>query len=182
MKNFLFLICLLSPLTLWSLPRYEVVPESGRLEFLAVGSPGFLKINGKSTGPKGWVTIENQKVSGELEIPIRQLDTGMALRNDHLQNKYLEADKFPKATLTFQQQPLPQGWSRENPKLSKTVLDGVLSLHGVQKPVRIEFSMSEHADVQAQFKIKLTDYQVDIPSFMGVTVADQVEVNVKTKL
>lgn len=161
----------------------QVKLEKGKVEFLAVGSPGFLKINGKGKkAPEGNLKIENGKITGEVELDLSSLDTGMGLRNTHMKEKYLEVDKHPKAVITIDAAINKKDWSMKNPELKEQTIQGTLSLHNVKKALPITISIDKSANAKASFSLKLTDYKVDIPSFMGVTVADKVEVTTKTKL
>ncbi len=67
----------------------------------------------------------------------------------------------------------------EKPKLSEQNFKGMLTLRGVTKPVEGKFSVGNKRDVSASFKIKLTDFNVEIPKYLGVTVADEVNIDVK---
>jgi hypothetical protein len=67
----------------------------------------------------------------------------------------------------------------QNPVVKEDTFEGLLTLHGVTKPVSGKFSISDQRAVEASFSVKLIDFAVAIPTFAGVTVADNVEVNVK---
>ncbi len=168
--------------TNWASVKIDLTPESGKLEFLALGNPGFLKINGKGEGPEGTLEITDGKMSGEISIKLSSLDTGMGLRNKHMKEKYLESEKYPKAKLIIKDQAVPLGWSPQTATASSSQLQAELELHGVRKPVSVQYQIDENANLKADFKIKITDYQVEIPSFMGVTVADNVEVKVVSQI
>jgi polyisoprenoid-binding protein YceI len=56
-----------------------------------------------------------------------------------------------------------------------------LKLHGVEKPVSGTFDLSGSGaspKLAAKFAIKLSDFGIGIPSFAGVTMADEVAVTV----
>lgn len=72
-----------------------------------------------------------------------------------------------------------QGWSLEKPELKDANFTGQLTLHGVTKPVTGKVNMSDEKEIEAGFKIKLSEYKIDIPKYLGITVADEVEVTVK---
>lgn len=58
--------------------------------FLAVGPAG-LEIEGKTS------ELEVAEADGKIEVavPLANLDTGIALRNKHMREKYLEVARFP---------------------------------------------------------------------------------------
>ncbi len=160
--------------------------KTGKTEFVAVGNPGFLKINGHGLGPKGEIKIqtENAKktLSGDLEIDLTSLDTGMKLRNTHMKEKYLEVATYPKAKLTILNQVLASEWDIANPNIKQQKLKAQLEIHGQKKDVEVNYEISKGLQLSAEFEIKITDFKIDIPSFMGVTVADKVQVKVNSKL
>jgi polyisoprenoid-binding protein YceI len=146
--------------------------KSTELKFLAVGKPGFLKIKGESkTQPvKGRIEVSDSTVSGELQLNLEGLETGISLRDEHLKYKYLEVKKFPIATLKLVNQPLS--------KDAETKFKGVLSLHGVDKEIQGTYKIdSSSSRLQAQFTFLVTDFAIDIPSYMGVTVSEKVDVD-----
>jgi polyisoprenoid-binding protein YceI len=157
----------------------NLTSNGGAVEFLAIGKPSFIKINGKGSPPTGTLALDGEKVSGKFEFDLTSLDTGMATRNDHMKTKYLEVGKFPKASLEVTSVKSLKGWSLKTPKLDQDSFEGSLTLHGVTKPVSGRFTVSDKGHVDAKFKLKMTDYNVAIPSFAGVTVTDEVEVTVQ---
>jgi polyisoprenoid-binding protein YceI len=155
--------------------------SKGKIEFLAVGNPGFLKINGKGAAPKGDLQVEGNKVKGELELDLSSLDTGMSLRNKHMKEKYLEVGKYPKAILIIKDQALPKTFSLGT-ELKDQKLNAELKMHNKSQPVIVTYSIDATGSLNAEFEIKITDYGIDLPSFMGVTVADKVTIKVNSKL
>jgi polyisoprenoid-binding protein YceI len=114
-------------------------------------------------------------IKGALVVDLMKLDTGISLRNRHLRNNYLEVQKgdgFAVAKL-------------ENIKVErlpgKTTFKGTLQLHGQQREV------SGTADVQqagngykltATFPVRVSEFQIPEPTYLGVGVQDEVTVNV----
>lgn len=176
------LLMLFLPTIAFANVKVKFDEKVGKTEFLAVGNPGFLKINGTGKGPKGSVEVNKNLLSGTFEIDLNQLETGMKLRNDHMKDKYLEVKKFPTAKLIIEDSQLPQVWTLETPELKNQKLKGFIEMHGQKKPVVVECDINKSGLVNAKFELKITDYKIDIPSFMGVTVADKVTVQVETKL
>ena len=117
--------------------------------------------------------------SGVLKLDLKSYSTGIALRDRHMKEKYLEVDKFQNATLTIEALPI------EKSALSKDVetavpFKGTLSLHGISKPVAgnlLVKKVNTKIQVSSKFQIKLSDFDVVIPSFAGIKVADSVEIS-----
>ena len=58
---------------------------------------------------------------------------------------------------------------------------GKLSLHGKEKEVAGTYT-AEGGLVKAKFPLTLSDYAIDVPRYLGITVADTVDVNVELPL
>lgn len=151
--------------------------ESGKVEFLAIGKPSFLKVKGLGTAPKGTLTIENGKATGEFTFDLASLDTGIELRNEHMKDKYLEVAKFPKATVRFKDVTAAEG--------SKQQIPAELELHGVTKPISLDAELKASGEkkvAHATFKFKLTDFEIAIPEHLGIRIADEVTVTIESTL
>lgn len=146
----------------------------GKVEFLAIGRPGFLKVKGEGAKPKGSVKIVDGKASGEFTVELSQFKTGIELRDEHMKEKYLKVGTHPTAVIRFSDIELKSG-------AGKTVVPAELELHGTKKPVSLEAKLDGLA-VEATFKIKLTDFGIAIPSYAGVTVAEDVSITVGSTL
>lgn len=157
--------------------------SSGKTDFEAVGNPSAIHIHGKGKGPRGMMRVSGDKVEGKLEVDLNSFDTGMKLRNEHLKKKYLETDRYQMSTLEFKGEKIP-GLDKPDTKLTKIPLTGMLTLHGVSKACPIEVSIDSEAGVyrvEGLIKLKITDYAIAVPQFMGVTVASDVSVEVQSR-
>lgn len=157
----------------------KMAASGGQVVILAKGRPSFIKIEGKGSPASGRLAVDGEKVTGEFEFDLATLDTGIETRNHHMKEKYLEVQKFPKAVLVINKVNHLASWSFAQPSLKDDEFEGQLTLHGVTRPVSGRFSMTEKRAVEAKFSVKLSDYKVDIPSFGGVVVADDVDISVK---
>jgi polyisoprenoid-binding protein YceI len=159
------------------------VNAGGKTEFLAVGRPSAIKINGQGGGPQGKLTVIKQAASGEITMDMTTFKTGIGLRDTHMKEKYIQVDKFPKATLVLNNLPLPDAVAKTaSGKAAGLPFKAKLNLRGVEHEVSGSWNVSRSNDkltVFAQFPIKLTDYNFEIPSYMGIKVAEDVVVNVE---
>src|SRR3989338_6695806 len=64
--------------------------EAGDVRFLAVGKPSMLKIHGKGKILAADFQLEKESLKGSAEVDLNSIDTGIALRNQHMKEKYLE--------------------------------------------------------------------------------------------
>ena len=156
--------------------------DSGAVEFNAIGRPSALKIHGKGTAPKGALTVEGGTASGQLTFDLESLDTGIKMRNEHMKQKYLEVGKYSEATLTLTKMAISSAVLIEAGKSESVPFQGILHLHGIEKPVTGTAKLDRNGNnlsVDAQFGIKISDYGITIPSFSGITMAEDVNVSVQ---
>jgi polyisoprenoid-binding protein YceI len=164
---------------------FESVRETARVEFLAIGRPSLLRIKGSGVGVSGSIAVRDSKASGELRFPLTSLATGISLRDRHMKETYLETEKHPEAILKIVDVPLAKGWSLQTSTLNETPFTGTLRLHGVEKPVSGTFSLvsggSSTLTAEAKFEIQLSDFGVKIPTYAGITIANNVVVTASLK-
>lgn len=156
--------------------------SEGQISFTAIGKPGFLKIKGESKkqGPQGSLLLENGMAKGDFTFEMQNLETGIAMRDEHMKEKYLEVKKFPQSKLEINTLPVSD---EELKKDFEKPFSGSLQLHGVKKDVNgnIRWSAKEQK-AQASFEIAVSDFAIEIPKYLGVTVSDKVQIEVQTIL
>ena len=126
-------------------------------------------------------TPDGADYAGELRADLTTLDSGIDLRNSHLQDNYLEVQRGPEfqsAVLSgiLLDDPLPASTSRH-----ETEFSGMLALHGVQRPVSGEADLRRRdgrMQVEATFSISLDGFDIPPPRYLGVGVRDTVEITV----
>lgn len=189
MKN-IFLITLLLSHTLFAaeVQKPNVASEkiieldkvSSEVAFTAIGKPSLIKIRGEKGKLGGNLVFNGKVVSGKLKVLLENISTGISLRDDHMKNKYLGVKEFPEAILTLKKINLPSDPFLTSLKLTKVPFDGILTIKGVDSPVKGTFDLSSEAskqmDVVAKVSTMLSNHKVDIPSYMGIKVADDVQI------
>ncbi len=157
---------------------YKFSSDQGRVSFLAKGRPALISINGMGQGLSGDLVEKNGRLSGELTFQVESLKTGIDLRDEHMKTKYLQIDQFPKATLKIADMGLPK--ANEKVTFSATV-----TIHGIDQTVTGELTLSDtgtERKIMAELPIKLSKFKIDIPSFQGITVAEDVLIKVDSKV
>lgn len=129
------------------------------------------------------ITAENKKTSGifnsdngeiVFSIPINAFKFAKALMEEHFNEKYMESDKFPKATF----QGKVEGYDKNSNSQSAKAI-GKLTIHGVTKDVEIPGTMTRQGSklqMNSKFMVKLADYNIAIPQLLWQNIAEQVEV------
>jgi polyisoprenoid-binding protein YceI len=146
-------------------------PRDAHVSFTAAGPAG-MKIEGTTSELK--VTEEGGNVV--VDVPLSNLVTGIALRDQHMKEKYLEVAKFPDAVLTVARGALKVPAS--GGQLSADA-QGTLRLHGQTRPVTVRYDATADADglmVHGKLHIRMDEYGITIPSYLGVTVKPDVDV------
>jgi len=143
------------------------------VSFTASG-PGGLNIVGKTAD----LTVLES--NGELAVRVRLsgLETGIALRDKHMKEKYLEVQKYPDAELSVPRSALRFPEANGSVQGNAT---GTLHLHGKSKSVPFNYQVKhEGSDYQvvSDLHLNMRDFDIAIPSYLGVTVKPDVTVKV----
>ena len=133
----------------------------------------------KTTALTGELTLTPDSpsgVSGTLSADLRTLQTGISLRDRHLRENYLEVDKGPAFASATLAQIKIDVWTGTGK------FQGVLTLHGLQRTVVGTATVKrDHRgyQVEATFPLKISEFEIPEPTYLGVGVRDQIEVRVK---
>ena len=161
-------------LRLWPL-LLSVLPVSGPpdVRFTASG-PGGLRIEGVTHQ----LSAEEKDGAFVFTVPLASVGTGIALRDRHMHEKYLEDDRFPTATLSVPRAGLKlpaDGATQEGDA------PGQFDVHGVTHAVTVHYRATRHGakhTLDATFPARLTDHGIQVPSYLGVTVKPDLTVHV----
>lgn len=148
------------------------------VEFLAIGKPSAIKIRGKGQDLKSQLQWKDKQLSGSFIFNLDSLDTGIELRTHHMKEKYLETAKYKTAELVLKPLSMAQDPCKDILQVQKASFEGTLKLHGVEKPVKGDFDVKGEKGqgaARVRFDLNITDYQIEIPVYMGIKVADRVE-------
>jgi len=132
------------------------------------------------------ITAKNSKASSVFDIqaseiafsvPINQFQFAKKLMQEHFNEKYMESEKYPKATFSGKM----SGFDISAKGAQKAKANGKLTIHGVTTMVEIPGTaevVSGKIVLKAKFIVKLADYNIKIPQLMWQNIAEQVEVTV----
>ncbi len=111
-----------------------------------------------------------------FSIPIKDFEFDKALMKEHFNEKYLETEKYPKATF----QGKFMGYVADISGEQAVTATGKLTIHGVTKEVIISGSLKISEGkilAKSSFKIKLEEYKIQIPQLLWQNIAEEVEVS-----
>jgi polyisoprenoid-binding protein YceI len=135
----------------------------------------------KTTALSGTLTRANDPgapLGGELSVDLRTLDTGIGLRNTHMRDNYLQVDAqpgFDRAVLSAIPASLAAASGRRERFTAR------LTLHGVTREVTgdaVVRRQGTNLQVEASFTVRLSEFQIPEPRYLGVGVRDQVSIRV----
>jgi predicted outer membrane repeat protein len=145
-----------------------------QIAFHASGPAG-MKIVGQTSD----LDIDDQGAKIVIKVPLRNLTTGIALRDDHMRNKYLQIGSFPNAELSVDRATIhfPNGDGTASGDAT-----GTMAIHGKTKSVSFHYNVARTGGalhVGGTTKLDLRDYSIDVPSYLGVTVKPDIDVEVQ---
>jgi len=161
-----------------SVPHFVRTPEPAAATFHATG-PGGLRINGSTPD----VRVLDDGKTFSVFVPLKDVDTGIAMRNRHLKERYLEVGKFPEAHLSVSDDALGV------PAPGKTIkhkTKGAITLHGVTRDLPFAYEATCDAKgvwhATGTLGLNINDFAIETPKYMGVSVKPDVTIEVKFDL
>ncbi|GIV35925.1 MAG: hypothetical protein KatS3mg032_0304 [Cyclobacteriaceae bacterium] len=139
-----------------------------------------------SSAPLEDIQAVNQRVSslfnstsGEIafSVPVNGFEFKKKLMQEHFNEKYLESEKFPRATFTGR----ISGYDASVSGLQTVQAVGKLTIHGVTRKVNVPGTIARQGEnliMKSKFTVRLEDYSVSIPKILRQNIAQQVEVTV----
>ncbi|MES2701462.1 MAG: YceI family protein [Bacteroidota bacterium] len=141
------------------------------------------RISFNATAPKSPENIEaiNNEVanivdakSGDIvfQVPVKSFKFQRALMQEHFNENYMESDKFPRSEFKGKISNMSDVNFAKDGTYNATAT-GRLTIHGVTKEVNVPGTVTvkgSSAKLKAKFVVKLSDYNVSVPS----VVADKV--------
>jgi polyisoprenoid-binding protein YceI len=151
-------------------------PSEAHVTFQVAGPAG-LKIEGTTAD----LQVADDGGNVVITIPLGNLTTGIALRDRHMK-EYLEVSKYPSTTLTIARSALKVPTTGDRVEADAP---GTLTLHGQTKPVSVHYDAKWDGSAFAthgKVHLIMTDFGIVVPSYLGVTVKPDVDVNANFKV
>ena len=172
-------ICVTSG-AVYAAPRTYVVRNDGK-NLAAFHLPDALEsIDGTTNEISGSITADPANPANSsvrIMVDLGTLDTGLALRNRHLRERYVETGKYPNATFLSAAISSPATTIEPNQPVD-LIITGDFTMHGTTRritvPVRVilipetEITRSARGPgdwihATATFKLKLSEFGIDVP-------------------
>lgn len=143
--------------------------------FTAVGPAG-LSIVG--TTPD-LAVAEDPQGNVAVTVTLGTLTTGIALRDKHMREKYLEVQTYPTAVLRVPRASLKVPAASQSGTFD---VPGTMTIHGTTKPVVFHYTAKNDGQtayaVTGSLTLDMTDYGIQRPSYLGVSVKPSVDISV----
>jgi polyisoprenoid-binding protein YceI len=137
--------------------------------------------DGKTSDVTGAISADPSSpgsASVQISINLDSLNTGAALRNKEMRERYLETTKFAAGTFKSVSVTGPASIAPNQP--ADISVTGDLTIHGVVKrvtiPVRVVLIPDGRIHATTAFKIHMPDFGITVPHNVLVTVNDEVPV------
>ncbi len=134
---------------------------------------GYVYWNGLSM-PPGESQLNNSDLY--FEVQLNSLDAGNSMYNRHLKEDYLETEKYPYATY--------KGKITEIDPLTDSSfavhVEGDFSIHGEAKKLKLTgkvMRVENDLNVDCDFTVKMSDYDIKIPKLMFIKADNNISVN-----
>lgn len=178
-----------------SAQAFAVDSKDGRNQAQFISDAPFEKIVGLSSGLDATVMINKDDITnmpkGMVKVSIANIKTGIDLRDEHLKSDgWLDAEQFPYAEFHLTGIKNPSSNKLTDGQKVNVTLVGTFNVHGVTKNIEAPatftyFKESERTKakmpgnlfvVSTEFNIKLSDYEVKIPSMVVGKVSEAVNI------
>jgi len=123
------------------------------------------------------INTGNQNVAAV--IAIKTFHFNNAFMEEHFNEKYMESDKYPKATFSgLINEPI----NFRQPGSYKITVTGKLNIHGVEKVRTISGMLtidpSLKLNFRATFEVTLVDHKIEVPQLVTQKIAEVIRVNI----
>ena len=157
----------------------EYITNNGTAVFLSNAS--LTEFTGESKQLNGLVDLEKNLL--DFYVDLNTIKTGIGLRDRHMRDNYLETKKYPFAEFTGKMKSSPD--LQEGQKMEVDVI-GLFKIHGVEKEIEVKGHLTkikpDQIQLEASFKVLLSDYNIDIPKVMFYELAEEQVVTISAIL
>lgn len=144
-----------------------------------------------SKSPLEDITAVNKKSTFVINTTTNDVQAGINMLNfkfrkplmeEHFNENYVESHKYP--TCVFKGK-IVETIDYTKDGENKVTVKGTLNLHGVTKDVELKGTLTKKGNeisIESDFKIKIAEYKIKVPSLYVQNIAEVVDVNVTATL
>jgi polyisoprenoid-binding protein YceI len=157
---------------------YKVKPEGSTITFF-------------SKAPLEDITATNKKATFVINTNTNDIQVGITmvyfkfpkpLMEEHFNENYVESPKYPTAIFMGK---INEAIDYTKDGEHKVTVKGTLNLHGVTKDVELQGTLTKKGNeilINTEFKIKIADYNIKVPSLYVQNIAETVDVKAQATL
>lgn len=179
MKNLIILFGLLCAINLVHAQKFWT--QNAEIEFYS--DAALEKIEAKNNQVSAVLDTETGGVA--FSLLMKAFNFEKALMQEHFNEKYVESDKYPKASFKGTITDF-NALDRSNGNKHKVEVNGTLTMHGVSQEISttgtISFESAQAIHMHAVFEILLEDYKISIPGVVKDNIAETIEIHVNANL
>jgi polyisoprenoid-binding protein YceI len=160
-----------------ALAAAKIAAASGSTVTFKATGPAGLNIEGKTST----LNVKDDGTEATFSVPLNTVKTGIALRDTHMCEKYLECGKHPNADLKIKRSDV----KLEEGKETTGEAPGKLTLHGETKDVKVKYKAKKTGGdvaIDANTTFNYTDFKVNKAEYLGAEVKAPIILNVRTTL
>jgi len=180
MKKILF-VCFLITMELAAQGTELQVKQGAKNHVEFISDAPFGKFEGVTDNLDGYMYWEGNNFTANsslyFEVDLNTLDTGIGLRNRHMRENYLHTDKYQYA---FFKGKITNVTGAAQGAFNVDA-EGSMFIHGVTKNIKISGVLAKTGDndynLKTKFNIKLSSYNIEIPSIMFVKISEVIELH-----
>lgn len=140
------------------------------VSFTGIGPAG-LKITGSTTD----LSVADDGKNVTITVPLKNLTTGIGVRDKHMHEKYLQTDQYRTAELVVDRAALKFPAGAE----SSANATGTMTLHGKSRPVTFHYTATPAGGALKVFgrtDVNMNDFGIVVPTYLGVTMKPNISV------
>ncbi|MGZ3899412.1 MAG: YceI family protein [Bacteroidia bacterium] len=132
---------------------------------------------------KGAIVVMNTNTNDiQVRVTIQNFKFKNALMEEHFNENYLESQKYPNAVFKGKiNEKIDYSKDGEN----KVTVTGKMEMHGVTKEETYEGTLNKKGNeiiIKCKFKVKVADYNIQVPSLYVKNIAEVIDIDVHTVL
>jgi hypothetical protein len=137
-------------------------------------------IKAKNSDAIGIIDTESNKFT--FRVNIKEFIFPSELMQEHFNENYLESEKYP--TSSFKGN-IDGDYDLKKDGTYNVVAKGEFTIHGVTKTVEIPGTITvakKSIQLAGEFKVKLADYEIEIPTVVFQKIAELIDVKINSSL
>lgn len=152
------------------------VADGSEVRFLARITGGTFTATNKAVSGHLGTNDEGVVSAGAVVVKAAAFETGIGMRDTHMREKYLEADKCPVIALDLKGAKLPLSGEAD--------VEGTMEAHCVKKPVKVRVKVAANGDsylATSSFPLEITQFGIPQPKMAVVKMETTIDVTVSIR-